>query len=367
MADITINGVDYTGVPRIDVPNTVLIGNTSFYDTTEDTATATDIAVGKTAHGPNGLIVGEASGGGVPQLTKTATPKETTVTVTPDTGFDSMEEVQVTPDQLSYLSSRSADSVSTVTNAHTIDLEEGYASGTFYGFGQYFRNSQDDVITSSLSSVYGNPKYCKIKLPKNITTIGPRAFCGMAGLTHIIAELNNGVIVRSRAFASCPNLRSVGNLWSKVTHIGASAFRTIWNSTGQLFENNKNITCPLLVQAGVDTDTGDYCLSRIPMLSFTAPLLQNLSPYMFFRCEKLATVDFTALQTISIGAFNRCTSLRNIYLRGDSVVTLEDIDIFQNLTVSNITLYVKSSLVSSYQSDTNWSQLISNGLNIVSL
>ena len=49
------------------------------------------------------------------------------------------------------------------------------------------------------------------------------------------------------------------------------------------------------------------------------------------------------------------------------MVTLEDVNIFTNVTLSNVTLHVKGSLIASYQSDTNWSSLISTGLNIVSL
>jgi len=74
MANISINGVAYTDVPRIDVPNTVGVGNSSFYETSGDTATAADIAYGKTAHGANGLITGEAVPS-VPTLqNKTVTP-----------------------------------------------------------------------------------------------------------------------------------------------------------------------------------------------------------------------------------------------------------------------------------------------------
>lgn len=61
--DVRINGADYPDVPAIDVPKTNNGGTATFYDCSGDTATAADVASGKTCHTAGGLITGTASGG----------------------------------------------------------------------------------------------------------------------------------------------------------------------------------------------------------------------------------------------------------------------------------------------------------------
>ena len=58
--DVRINGADYPDVPAIDVPKTNNGGTATFYDTSGDTATASDVASGKTCHTAGGLITGTA-------------------------------------------------------------------------------------------------------------------------------------------------------------------------------------------------------------------------------------------------------------------------------------------------------------------
>lgn len=58
--DVRINGADYPDVPAIDVPKTNNGGTATFYDCSGDTATAADVASGKTCHTAGGLITGTA-------------------------------------------------------------------------------------------------------------------------------------------------------------------------------------------------------------------------------------------------------------------------------------------------------------------
>ena len=58
MANIQINGVSYSDVPSIEVPNAGAPGTASFFDTSSSTATAGDIVSGKVAYNANGSVVG---------------------------------------------------------------------------------------------------------------------------------------------------------------------------------------------------------------------------------------------------------------------------------------------------------------------
>lgn len=352
MANITINGVDYSDVPRIDVPKTTN-GNASFYDTSEDTATAADVASGKTFHGANGADVGTASGGSTLQPTKSATPQDVSVTVEPDTGYDAMEQVVVSPDNASLMAQKSASDVSTPATAVLLDFEDSFTQNTFYGWGTYFRsNLEDQNITYS---DFSTPKYCKIKLPKNITTIGGRAFVCMSGLCEVDANPDNPVTVNARAFYGCTNLQTIGGLWAKLYSINGNSFR-IWrqgDGSGSLFERDNDIVAPILREVAGGSSNG-YSMSRCAFKSFTAPRLLNVGSYMFFNCYYLQTVDLTDCTSIEAGAFRGCSSLTDIYLRNTSqVVTLQNTNAFS--TPYQVTVHVPSSLVLDYQNDTNWS------------
>lgn len=58
MANVRINGVSYSNVPSVSIPNSSGGGNATFFDTATATATASDIASGKVAFNSNGAVTG---------------------------------------------------------------------------------------------------------------------------------------------------------------------------------------------------------------------------------------------------------------------------------------------------------------------
>lgn len=58
MANVKINGVTYSDVPSVNMPNAQGSGNSTFFDTSTATATAGDIVAGKVAYNGNGAVTG---------------------------------------------------------------------------------------------------------------------------------------------------------------------------------------------------------------------------------------------------------------------------------------------------------------------
>lgn len=58
MSNLVINKVQYSDVTQVDIPRSDGTGDTSFYDTSNDTATASDVRAGKTVHTAAGEVHG---------------------------------------------------------------------------------------------------------------------------------------------------------------------------------------------------------------------------------------------------------------------------------------------------------------------
>lgn len=153
-----------------------------------------------------------------------------------------------------------------------------------------------------------------------------------------------------------------------------------------------------------------YAFADMPaLISFSAPKLKRIANYMLQNCVNLSSVDMPLLEDSGISLFYGCTSLQNVVFKSMNVIyqstfrhctNLEIVDVklatgFTNAsnfdgctklktiiirtsdnvpTLFNInnftnspfasggtggTLYVPSALISSYQSATNWSTILS--------
>lgn len=366
MANISINGVAYTDVPRIDVPNTVGVGNSSFYETSGDTATAADIAYGKTAHGANGLITGEAVPS-VPTLqNKTVTPNRYDQQITADNGYDGLGTVTITKDkgvQMQYESSGAGDTPTLLDFSNNTDMS------TFIGWSRYFHSTSDDTSTARGNSAWGAVKTCKIKLPSTTTKIQTRCFAGMTGLVEVDgSEVTGDVTVNSRAFFAVPLLATIGSLWSKIKSVTQNSFRPLSGGNNvSNFEHGQDIVASNLDTIVSDGGSDGYCFNRCGFKSFTAPKLPYVSQYMFAMCKNMQKADFTAVTKINEYAFSNCTSLKDLYLRYNGVVTLSNTNAFPTTILSNLKIHVPQGKKSAYEADTNWAYLVSQGATIVEI
>lgn len=75
---VVINSITYNNVPEIDIPKSGG-GTAKFYDTSEATASATDILTGKKAVGANGEITGSMANNG--SVSGSISTKNGTVTI----------------------------------------------------------------------------------------------------------------------------------------------------------------------------------------------------------------------------------------------------------------------------------------------
>lgn len=85
----------------------------------------------------------------------------------------------------------------------------------------------------------------------------------------------------------------------------------------------------------------------------------SLGQYALGGCPKLEFADLGNCSQIQANAFNGSSALNTIVLRRSSVCTLQNVSAFTNTPFKSGgtggTIYVPSSLISSYQSATNWS------------
>ena len=92
----------------------------------------------------------------------------------------------------------------------------------------------------------------------------------------------------------------------------------------------------------------------------------GLGQSFFYGDNKMTLADVGYITSIGNMAFYNCNKLATLILRSGSVVTLNNATAFQNTPMRGYqsqtgTIYVPSSLISSYQTATNWSTLYNEG------
>lgn len=211
-----------------------------------------------------------------------------------------------------------------------------------------------------------------------VTTIGAEVFAGCSNLTAV--SFPRAQTIGGYAFNNCTNLTTVS--FPQATLIKEGAFNNCTKLTtvsfpraavinGYAFSSCTNLTTINLSQiVTVYNNTFQNCTN---LTTVSLPRVVTVYNNAFNNCTNLATISLPRVQTISgYGVFNNCYNLMALYLTGPSVCTLTNSSIFQSTpfdiywTSTNTygSIYVPASLLTQYQSATNWAYFSSRFVGI---
>lgn len=201
------------------------------------------------------------------------------------------------------------------------------------------------------------------ELKSNVTSVRNYAFYSCANLTSI--DLPLATTIGESAFYKCTNLANV-NL-PLVTELDLGAFEycyalksidmpslTTLRGVAVFYycDGLENVNLPNL--ESVYINAFGYC-KKLKSVKF--PKATSVCEVAFSNCTSLEVADFSLSPEIKIQSFEKCTALKALVLRGDSVAQLSATGAFANSSIKNGTgcIYVPEALYASYCSATNWS------------
>lgn len=326
--------------------NKVQLSNgTVLMDITDTTATASDVASGKYFYNAAGIKVsGTSSGGGggtaiitdetdihggtirtitttseVYLQSKSATPSTSSQSILPDSGFDALSQVNISPIPSAYIIPSGTLSI---TENGTYDVGS-YASADINVAGGGGGISIDDIAEKTLSgNITGSASLIKqytfymcsqlsgASFP-NCTNIGSWAFYFCSNLSSISFPSCTW-IGGPYAFASCYGLTEID--FPLCSFIGSSTFISCWYLTSAYFPKCSSIG-----------SSAFYACTSLKTISF--PKCERIESYAFTSCRSLTEANFPSCTYIGAGAFSYCSGLEsaNFPLVSDASTT-----IFQN-------------------------------------
>lgn len=215
-----------------------------------------------------------------------------------------------------------------ITTNGIVDVTN-YASADVNVSGGDSHEIEDALLSGTLSGAYTNPR---------ITEVGQYGFAGKKKITSL--SLPNVIKIDIYAFSNMTNLETINLPNLQNTSFVASTY-------------NQNI---------FSSD------AKLRVLIF--PKIQTYVGGSFFSsCSALETLDFGAefLGFNGSSIFSLCGSLRTIILRRNAISSISNANVLNatpfKANGAGGTLYVPQALISSYQSATNWSTILSRETN----
>ncbi len=203
--------------------------------------------------------------------------------------------------------------------------------------------------------------------------------------TAVRANVFNGLNLANHTIYAPELVVATSSAFSNLT-VGAIAAPKLTTANGSAFQNLKipSIDFPSLTTAK-DGNNFRNCTAKtvnLPLLTtntngrvfnymynleeISLPSTTSLGQYMFEYCTALKKVDLgTACSVLINSAFTQCKVLDTVILRSNSVVTLENVNVFGNTPFASGgtggTVYVPQALIEEYQTATNWVTLYGAG------
>ena len=303
-------------------------------DTSDATATASDILSGKTAYVNGTKITGSIAF----QAAKTITPS-TTDQIVVSAGYYTNGDITVKGDiNLSAENIKSGVSIFGITG--TLTTEGG-------GSGEQDYTGEDNLIKEATAN-YTNDR---------VTYVGRGAFAFARNLRTV--DIPNAVRVSSSAFFNAVSMTSA-NL-PACSSIQTYAFASC----------NSLATLNMPLCESIQAYAFQYCgkLTNVNM-----PICKYISNYGFFYCSTLAEATFGS-PLIGTNAFQSCYFLSALKLTGSTVCTLSNSNAFNSTPLKGYSskysgaayIYVPASLIDSYKTATNWTYYSSRFSTIESL
>ena len=241
----------------------------------------------------------------------------------------------------------------TVSN-YTNNRVTSIGSYAFYKYASLTTASFPNATSIGSYAFYSCYSLTTASFPK-ATRIGSYAFYGCSGL--ITASFPNATSISGSAFCRCSSLTTAS--FPKATTINDYAFSGCYSLTTASFPSATNI--------------GYYAFcgcSRLTTASF--PKATTINGYAFFGCTSLTTASFPNATSIGSYAFSGCYNLKSLYLTGSSVCKLSASNAFSSTPIGGYSasartygsIYVPTSLLTSYKTATNWTYFSSRFVGI---
>lgn len=210
----------------------------------------------------------------------------------------------------------------------------------------YYCDTSFNISAPEVTAIDGSAFYHAGILSANfskITFLSPNTFTYCGSLqTAIFSNCSN---IASQVFANCSKLTTIS--FPVCSIIQSSAFSGCASLTTINFPECSSI--------------GTGAFSRCTYLnSLSFPKLQLIGSGAFYSCSNLSVASFPMCSSIYYSAFQYCSKLESLYLMGSSVAKLgASVFAYTPMSLSSYlghfgSIYVPSSLLSSYQAATNW-------------